>query len=447
MSFFDSLFGKTKKKECPHIKFGRFSDNYKAPDKYNAWDAAEDMYRDGKYIESIANTLDYLRNDIEENLFYELIDNEIEFYFYQGSKKIVGHTKNGKLFVEAKIVKSNDLNIGLMRSMLEKNFDLQHSGFFVNKSGELVIKLSRFLPDCSPFSLYIGLKELAINADREDDRLLDEFKSLDEINTDHLVALTDTEKDIKYRFIQDQLEMVFKHIDSSKLNYNELPISTSYLLLSLVYKLDYLIRPEGFVMKILDKSHFLYYAKNGYSIHKKNHKLRLELEKLQSRDKEEIYGELYNVTSTFSVANPMSHNQLIEFIDEEIASYDWYYHNNHMEFAQSITDFIVGYTLFNNTLPKPDRELFHLFYRVSNQSLFEELGFTEKFVINGKPNEIQIKESLQEIININKPIYPNLKANFDVLVYDDVASFSRSLLMMIRILDMYKPEVSKKINS
>ncbi len=441
MSFFDSLFGITKKKDCPHIKFGRFSDNYKAPEKYKAWDKAEDDFRSDKYFDAIEGLLYYLKNENDDNIAYEREGDSIKFHFYQGSKKIEGYTNDDKFYAEAKIVKSDELNIGLMRSMLEKNFNLQYSKYFVNKSGELVISMTSYLSDCSPFHLYYGLKELAINADREDDLLLDEFKMLEPVNIDHLVGLTDTEKDIKFRFIQEQIKQVLETIDNSKLNYNELPISSSYLLLSTVYKLDYLIRPEGFVMKILDKSHFWYYAQNGYSVNKKNYKIRKELEKLIDREQKEVYEELYNVISTFSVSNPISHAQLVEFIDGELGNFDWYYDNKHMSFAQAITDFIVGFNLFNNTLPQVDREMFHFYYRVTNQKIFQELGFDDDFVEDGVPNERIIKAAMDDVIERNQKIYPNLKPAYNILSFKDIASFSKSLLLMIRTFDVYKPKI------
>ena len=180
MSFFDRFFGSDKKTEQPDIRFGRYSDVYHTSSQDHAFDEAVRFFEDERYIDSYRSFFDYLRNEEEDNVKVWEEDGFLKFELYQGSKKVVGYGNERKLRAEAKIAKVKTLQASFMRRLLEKNFELKYSRFTLTEDQEIAIVFDTYTVDGSPFKLYAALKELATNADKQDDILLDEFNSLEQ---------------------------------------------------------------------------------------------------------------------------------------------------------------------------------------------------------------------------------------------------------------------------
>ncbi len=99
------------------------------------------------------------------------------------------------------------------------------------------------LSTATPNKLYYGLKELATKADKQDDLLLSEFGFLQPVDTDHINQLPEQEKEVKYDFLQKWIRSTLEYIET--LDPEKFSGGISYLLLTLVFRIDYLISPEG----------------------------------------------------------------------------------------------------------------------------------------------------------------------------------------------------------
>ncbi len=99
---------------------------------------------------------------------------------------------------------------------------------------------------------HMALRELAINADKQDDLLLDEFKMLQAVEADHLqeVPLCWKKKPNTNSF--RRITNTIQEINHGPLNREQYPGAIAYLLLHLVFKLDYLTKPEGYMMEELE---------------------------------------------------------------------------------------------------------------------------------------------------------------------------------------------------
>ena len=62
-----------------------------------------------------------------------------------------------------------------MRRLVESNYVLEYSRYGLDDDDNLVIKFDTSALDASPYKLYYALKEVAANADKQDDLLLDEI--------------------------------------------------------------------------------------------------------------------------------------------------------------------------------------------------------------------------------------------------------------------------------
>lgn len=441
MGLFDKLFGTgAALGPQPDIRFGRYSDSYKEAANYDAWDEALEKYENEEFLESYRQFFKYLRDEKEDNVRFWDEDDGIRFELFQGSKKIIGFANHNKLKAEAKVAKSKDLNVGFMRRLVEQNFTLKYSRFALDADDNITIVFDTYTLDGSPYKLYYALKEVAIQADKQDDLLLDEFKMLQSVDSSHLKELPQQEKEVKYEFICKEIREVFEEIESGKLNKDQYPGGIAYLLLNLIYKLDYLTKPEGYMMETLERIHRLYFAKDGKTTAQKNQALCKELNKLLDRPKDEFFKEMYIVRSTFGITTPVNHDRVVGFIDGELNNMDWYQDNGHTRIALSVPGYIVGYCLFNYAMPRPDRDLFQLYFQIIQADFFKNLGFTTNFYApeTNRFNKKAIKRAIDDIVDQNNDRYPKLHPATGSLNYNSPVDFARSFMIMVRNLDMTK---------
>lgn len=442
MSIFDKIFWRARDEEnAPTIKFGRYSDSYKEKEKYEAWDAAVKLFEDGEYLASLRLFFDYLKEDGTDNVSFTEADGVISFELFQGSKKITGTADKENLRAEAKIAKTSSLEIGFLRRLIEQNFGLKYSRYALDDDDYVTMVYHTFSHDGSPYKNYYGLKELATSADKQDDVIVEEFDSLNNINTGHIEDTPEHIKEIKYKFLINSIKSAIKEVNEGKLNIDQYPGGISYLLLDLVYKCDYLLKPEGFTMKTFEEIHKIYFQKDGKSAPYKNREIIKLLKKVLERKKEEFFSEWYDVKATFGITAPTPHANLVNFIDSELHNMDWYVSNRHHKVAQSVPSYIVGYYLFNYSVPAVDRALLHLYYEVIEYKFMNNVGIDNGYVKGEKLNKGAIKSKISRILKKYKSIYPAIRPQYNLLKYDSMINFSKTYLIFVRNLNLSKNSI------
>lgn len=441
MGLFDRLFGNTIKNEPqPDIRFGRYSDSYKSDEQYDYWDSALDAFEEEEYLKSYRHFFAYLKDGHEGNVELEEKEGDIHFKIYQGSKIVFGIANAQKVKAESKVAKYDHTNVGFMRRLMERNFGLKYSRFALDDENNIAITFDTYTLDGSPFKLYYALKEMATNADKQDDLLIDEFEMLHELGSEPLETLADTEKEIKYQYIQKEIQRCFDYIDSNRLDSQQYPGGIAYLFLHLAYKLDYLTRPEGFMMETLERIHRMYFAKDNKSTFQRNIEIRKEFQKLLKREKVDFFKEMYDVKATFGITTPINQDRLSGFIDGELKNMDWYLENGHHEVALAVTGYITGYCMFNWAPPRPARELLHLFFEITEPEYFQSLDFSFDYYnpIEKTFNKAAIKREIYGIAKSNARQYPDCNPSTSILDYNSLAAFAKSFLLMIKELDLVK---------
>ncbi len=420
----------------PKISFGRYTDAYKEREKYQAWDKSMAAFEEGNYAEYFSNFFFYLRDDDLENVKFSTSEHIAYFEIYQGSKLLVGTADNKNIRVEAKIAKTNNLNIGLLRRLLELNFTLKYGRYALDDNNWLTMVFEAKTSDTNPYKLYYGLKELALNADKQDDILESEFSNLESINNSHIVEISASEKRTKYEYLKGSIGDTLHLLENTSLNLDKFPGASSYVLLDLIYKNDYLLKPEGKTMELFEKMHRMFFVKNGESPASKNQVLLHEFEDLHKVTFEDFSEELYEVNSTFGITQPSGHERLVEFIQTELPNSEYYYSNGHDVFAQSIFSYIVGYCLFNFSLPSPDKAFLHLFYMISESDYFTQLGFSHEMALEGVLNKSNIKREIKNICKTYHEEYGEIAPDFALLNFESKLKFSRSYLTMLASLKL-----------
>lgn len=443
MAFFNKIFGSQAPAEAqPDLKFGRYTDSYKQAGQYDAWDKSLEQFEQEQYLDSYKSFFSYLRDERAENVKFWEADGGIRFEILQGSKKVIGFADKKKLTAEAKVAKAQSMHIGFLRQMVEHNFDLKFGRYALDAEDDIIILFDTYTLDGSPYKLYYALKEIATNADKQDDLLLDEFKMLEPVDMAILTKLSDNIKKVKYNFVQQKIQRIFEEMDNGNLNLEQYPSAFAYLLLNLCYKLDYLIKPEGFMMEALERIHRLYSAKDDNNTTRKNTLLRKEFQILLDRTEEDFFKEMYEVVATFGITSPVNHDKVVSFIEGELNNMDWFHENGHEKVALAVPGYIAGYCLFNFAIPKPDRDFFHLYFQIVEADYFKALGFTINY-FNPATKTFEpknIKKAIKNIVEDNKDLYPDLRPKLGMLSFDSLCDFAKSYFLMLKELDMTKLE-------
>ena len=439
MRFLERLFG-TRPQQVPDIPFGRYTDAYKTDAQQAAWNRSLELFDQGERLEAYREFLNYLRDDQMDNVHWHNEGDALYFEFWQGSQHITGVATNEKVIAESKVAQADDLNVGFLRRLMEYNYTLKFCRFALDPANNLILRFDTSGLDASPLKLLHALRELAIHADKQDDLLLDEFRSLRPAEDRREAEIPQAEKEIKYNYLRREIEAAFALIDQAKPDPNQYPGGYAYLLLSLAFRLDYLIRPEGFVMDILERVYGIYFIKDDRSNQLKVIALRKEFQKVLDRPKELVFNELYRTRSTFGINAPANHERLVSLIDGELPNMDWHLNQNHLELALAVPQYIVGNALFQNVPPKPDRELLHLFYHITEPDYFRDLGFPTYTTPDGLPDKRLVPSAIRAVADRNRLEYPRLRPDISRLDFSSLPLFARSYLDMIRYLDLTRKE-------
>jgi hypothetical protein len=435
MSFLSRFFNSKQLSQAPSIRFGRFTDLYRTPEQEEAFETALTAFANEEYLKSYAAFFAYLYHPGEQNVRIWEENNELRFEFFQGSKRISGYANVQKLYAEAKVAKAKTLCVGFMRRLLEDNFDLKYSRYALTPDNEIAIVFDTYTMDGSPYKLYKALQELATHADKQDDILVDEFEALQPVGIHVRRALPDREKCLKYDFIVSEIQKTFTLMDEGKLSQLQYPPAFTYLLLSLCYKLDYLTKPEGFMMETLERIHRLAYDSDGKNAAQKNQQLRKEFQTLLDRPKDKFFKEMYEVSATFGITEPVEHSKVALIIEQELPNMKWYQEQGYEQLALAVPGYIAGRCLFEFALPEPDKALLHLYFEITEAAYFESLGFPI-YLKNNRLNLKAIRKAVSDIRDRFKKNYPLFKPDTRMLVDDSMAAFAESYLWMTHQLDL-----------
>ncbi len=416
------------------ITFGRFSDAFKPPAKIEFWTKCEQAFEAKNFTESYLAFFNYLKDDAADNVTVNQIGDTIAFEFPQGSQVVKGTIGNNKVIAEAFIAQYDKLSVAFMRRLMDLNYSLYYSRFCL-KDNKIVIKFDSSIADGPPRKLYYAFKEVATRADKQDDLLAEDFAMLKSLGAAGTEAIPEAERELKFNYFKSFIEGTINRI--AQLNEDAISGGISYLLLNLLYKLDYLIVPEGNLMNELEKISWGYFAKDNKPYIQKNKDMKNAFAKLLAIPKEKIMADIYRTKSTFGIANPVPQQCVVDVFNNNINNVKWYADNHYEDIAITIYEYLATYCLFSYGLPKPTRELFHLLVHITNQQFFLDLGIKEIYydIASKKLNAEIINGEISRIIKEGNEQYPELKVKTENLKFDTLLNFLRTYITEIQNLN------------
>lgn len=436
MGFLDKLFnfGNSEKDsdnslETNAIRMGRYSDNNKTVEKTQKWYDAEDLYKEKKYFEAIEIFFDYLKDDIENNVILTKIENEYTFDIYQGTKIVKGKITEKEVTAWVSLAKMEKASTPVMRRLLEMNFTLFYARYAL-KDDTLCMLFDTSIDIASPNKLYYGLKEIATKADKQDDLLVNDFATLQAVDNLHVEMFSDNEKEVKYKYFQFWIESTLKNMED--LNQDSFSGGIAYTLLALLYKIDFLITPEGKLLNELEKIIDLYWLnKENKTAVERNQLLKDGLQKLLAWEKEEVLKYFYRAKATFAVTVPKPHAVVADAIKAVLENMLWYKDNKHPNIANAVMEYGLSYCQYSYSLPNVTTDLFTLFMHINYPSYFQELRFNEKYYLHNQFETQKINNKINKLILSNLDKYPLLKFNTESLSYNTLVDFNQSFLNQI----------------
>lgn len=432
---FDKLFGWVRKKEeDPPIPLGRYSDNNKSVEKVQRWTDADELFKEKEYMKSIEAFFDYLCDDEQQNVTIIRNNGSLDFTLYQGSKVVRGKIDNERVSAETAIANMAEQSIPVMRRLLEMDFHLYYSRYGL-KNNTIMMLFDSDVVSATPNKLYYGLKELATKADKQDDLLIGEFSFLEPVDTGHIVQLPDEEKSIKFSFLQKWIKETLDYIET--LDTEKFSGGISYLLLSLVFRIDYLVSPEGKILSELEKIASSYYTKDDKSSPERNPVMIESLKKILSKPKEELCSQFFRSKYTFAIVVPHNVKTVSEAIQTALQNMVWYRDNNYPDIANKVMEYGFAFSQYSYSLPKPLSDLFRLFMQINYGDYFKALGFQTVYYDEERNhfNEDAIDDKIDSIIYYWKPKYSTLAFKAKKLKFDTLVNFNQSFLQEVSELN------------
>jgi hypothetical protein len=420
---------------APDILFGRYSDNNKSVEKVNRWNEADSLFKEQKYGESLDAFFEYLRDDSADNVTYERNGSSGTFQLYQGSKMVRGEFDNQHLKAEVALVRMPQPSIHAMRRLLELNYSLYYSRFALENE-RLYMRFDSDTTLASPGKLYYALKELATKSDKQHDMLVEDFIILETVDSDHLIHVPRQEKEIKYKYlhkwVKETLDMIAT-LDAEKFSGG-----IAYMLLSLVYRIDYLLTPDAKLLNDLEQIAGIYFKKDDRQNVEKNRDMINEFNVLLARSEIEIFSYLFRSRFTFSIVAPQQYKTVVESIQNTNKNVTWYRENNYPFIAAQVAEYGISYCQYSYSLPRPIKELFHLYMMVRYPDFFDELGYEDRYydLTTETFNKDAIIKRVKQIQDEWKAKYSNMDFKTDNLQFDSMPAFAYTFTTELEKLNM-----------
>jgi len=434
MGFLDKLFnlGKSEDKTTPAapeaagIRFGHYSDNNKSLSKTKQWYVAEDFYKEKNITACLEAFFDYLRDEQEDNVRFEKTDSGYRFEIFQGTKIVYGDISDTEVRASVSLARMEKPSIPVMRRLLEMNYMLYYSRFAL-QDDKLCMLFDTPKETASPSKLYYGLKELATKADKQDDLLITDFNTLQAVDDSHVTAFGEQEKEVKYTYFVKWLEDTLNQVEA--LNQDSFSGGIAYILLTLLYRIDFLITPEGKLLNELERINTIYWAnKEEKTAVERNQMLKESLRKLQSWPKEEITRYFYRAKTTFAITVPKPYTEVVDNIRSSRENMQWYRENKYEGIAQRLLEYSLSYPQYSFSLPKPLTELFTLYMKINVPEFFYDLGLRDTYVREGVLQQADISAKIRSILGEFSDKYPHMNLDLGKLNFSTVLDFNVSLL-------------------
>jgi len=368
-----------------------------------------------------------------QNIIISKEDEKLCFEIFQGSARITGVITKANLYAEAILTKKTAANVALKRLILERNYQLTYAYYF---SDDEHIKLKLFLDNITmtPQKIFFPLREIALNADFDKEYTKSEFPDVPIEDIAHLKSMDEEEINLKYDFMHRWIDEVNTKI--ATLPSNDNAAMQSFILLYLIFKIDYLIVPKYGIFQKSSKKITEYFSDENLSVESKNEEIREYINELNEMGFDEFKTNFYNAKYTFNPSDRSTHEEIEIFINESLAKIRWYKNNRYNQVIPTMYKYIALYLLYNYGLHPVTKALLHTLVEIQNPSFFKALGYGTLYDEQSSSfSKKAIVSKIEEIISPYQSRYKMLKPFGDKLNFTSLNEFSNSFYLQLKNLD------------
>ncbi|HUH41793.1 MAG TPA: hypothetical protein VLZ29_01625, partial [Sulfurimonas sp.] len=210
----------------------------------------------------------------------------------------------------------------------------------------------------------------------------------------------------------------------------------SFILLYLLFKIDYMLVPKYNIFKKSTKKIQEYFSEENLSVEAKNDELREYISELQEMSFDEFRENFYDAKYTFNPTDKASTEEIDIFITESLSKIRWYKNNRYSQIIPTMYKYIAMYILYNYGLHQVTKELLHTLVEIQNPSFFKELGYTPLY---DEENQVFSKRAIiskvDTIITTNKGRFKKLKSFGDKLNFSSLNELNNSFYLQLKNLN------------
>ncbi len=401
--------------------FNRSNEAFEAKDILGAYEF---------FFRSLENFSDSKSN---QNIITYKEDNKLRFEIFQGTARITGVITKENLYAEAILTKKTAANVALKRLILERNYQLTYAYYF---SDDEYIKLKLFLDNITmtPQKIFFPLREIALNADFDKEYTKSEFPDVPLEDIEHLKSMDEEELKLKYDFMHIWIDGVNTKI--ATLPSNDNAAMQSFILLYLIFKIDYLIVPKYSIFQKSSKKIQEYFSDENLTVESKNEEIREYINSLKDMSFEEFKTNFYDAKYTFNPSDRSTHEEIEIFITESLAKIRWYKNNRYNQVIPTMYKYIGLYLLYNYGLHPVTKALLHTLVEIQNPDFFKALGYNTLYdEQNDTFSKKTIVSKIEDIISPYQSRYKMLKPFGDKLNFTSLNEFSNSFYLQLKNLD------------
>ncbi|MDD3476532.1 MAG: hypothetical protein PHI38_06660 [Sulfurimonas sp.] len=424
------------KDELKHI-FGRGINANTSKDEeklfnksYEAFEAKDILLAYEYFLKSLINYSDDKSN---ENVIIKRKKDTLSFEIYQGSAIIRGTVTKETLNAETILCKKSSAHVALKRLILERNYQFTYAYYFSDDE-YIKLKLSLNNSTMSPQKVFFPLREIALNADFDKEYTKSEFLDIPIEEISHLKALSQEELSLKYDFMHRWIDEI--NVKIASLPSNDHAGMESFILLYLLFKIDYMLVPKYTIFKKSTKKIQEYFSEENLSVEAKNDELREYIGELQEMSFDEFRENFYDAKYTFNPTDKASTEEIDIFITESLSKIRWYKNNRYSQIIPTMYKYIAMYILYNYGLHQVTKELLHTLVEIQNPSFFKELGYTPLY---DEENQVFSKRAIiskvDTIITTNKGRFKKLKSFGDKLNFSSLNELNNSFYLQLKNLN------------
>jgi len=358
------------------LRMGRYTDAYKSATQLRAWDRAIRYFATGDYLKSFQHFLFYLHDPLEQNIHW-ITDREGQFSFelYQGSRRISGQLGLPDCEVRTAIGQGEELPERLYEDLLAANYRLRYCSFGLEQDGRVILRFRYPAAEADPYRLYESLRELALEADDSDDRLAAIYPALQSLREPHIREKSHEEVTLRVEWFRQQLGGLLQWYREDSANHRIYPGGFCLALLATLYRVEFLLSPQGLIRSTIAGLHREYLAHRGNHPADRLGDWVSRLGALLELPEEQLRAEFYDVTATFGQVETLSALRLKEILQGQLREMDTWAAAGLHAYARQIPGFIMGYCLYRYALPGLMRDIFALYFLATEPEWAEGMGY------------------------------------------------------------------------